>query len=108
MAEAIRGTSPTIKLMVPESINLREASKIYATFEQGKLHITKNSTDDGVYIVEQTNNVVAVPFTQEETLAFAEGVNVDIQLNWLTPLGERNATCVCSIRFGKQLLEEVI
>ena len=106
MAEAIRGTSPTIKLMVPESINLREASIIYATFEQGKLEVTKSSADNQIEFI--SDNVIAVSFTQEETFRFKEGANVDIQLNWKTPQGKRNATEVRSIRFGRQLLEEVI
>lgn len=106
MVEAVRGTSPTIKLMVPETINLREASIIYATFEQGKLSITKNSSADNFEFIE--DNIIGVPFTQEETFRFREGVNVDIQLNWLTQTGKRDATIIRSIRFGRNLFNEVI
>lgn len=104
----IRGVTPTLKLKVPESIDLGEAKTVYATFKQGSKKITKSGQD-----LDINGNVVGVYLTQEETLAFGS-LDVEVQLNWIyNDVGadgkpKRNATRIKKIPFDRQLLDEVL
>ena len=103
-----RGVTPTLRLKVPEGIDLGEAKTVYATFKQGSRVLTKSGPDLTV-----DGNIVGVYLSQEETLAFGP-VDVEVQLNWIySETGsdgkpKRNATKVKKIPFDRQLLDEVL
>ena len=99
----IRATTPTFTLTLPESseADLTEASKVFFTISQGSTAITKQVTPTDAHTVE-------VFLTQAESLSLRDGKSAELQLNWLTPSGDRIATYVKSIKVDKQLLKEVI
>lgn len=98
----IRGTTPTLRLTVPETVDLTEASMVYATIKQGKTAITKSGND-----LEVEAHRVSVYLSQEESLDFCEA-DAEVQLNWLYEDGRRNATIIKKIPFGKQLVGKVL
>lgn len=68
-----RGTTPTITFTLPEEINIAE---LYITFSQNKRTVLEKKLDD----VEINENVITLPLTQENTLAFYAPSPVYIQL----------------------------
>ena len=80
----IRGTTPTFQLkLADETVDLTQASNVYATFKQESNTITKTGAD-----IEVTANQVDVYFTQSETLSFKAGT-MYCQLNWTYSDGQR-------------------
>lgn len=98
----IRYTTPTITLIVETVI---PASDIYVTFKQGKKKLTK---DNPSVTVGDTTTTLLVPMTQEETAEFDSKDHVQVQVNWITPSGERYATRMSTVAAFENLLDEVI
>lgn len=98
----VRGTTPNITLTVPDTINLTEATTVYATIKQGKTVVTKVSDE-----MELSEHAAIIYLTQEESLRFADG-EAEVQLNWIFEDGRRNATKVKKLAFDRQLLGRVL
>ena len=99
----IRGTTPTFKLTIADqSVDLTDATNVYATFQQRNSTLTKTGASLTV-----TEHEVDVYLTQAETLAFSSG-GLEIQLNWTYSGGERACTNIVRINIGDNLVPEVL
>lgn len=107
----IRGTTPTFKLLInDETLDLTQASGVYASFEQGTTEILKTGNDLTISCTHgDTGNVneVDVFLSQSETLSFKVG-EILCQLNWTYANGERACTNIIRIKVGNNLIESVI
>lgn len=118
----VRGTTPDIVLTVPESVDLSQATNVYATFSQivepartaGASIASYNTIGGAAVTVTKSGSEltvdahsVSVYLTQEESLAFAEHW-VEVQLNWTDGSGRRFATKTARISISRQLLNEVV
>lgn len=96
----VRGTTPTFQLQITdETVDLTQATNVYATFKQESNTITKTGED-----IEVTANQVDVYFTQKETLSFKAGTMIYCQLNWTYEDGSRACSNIISIAVGKNLV----
>lgn len=68
-----RGTTPTH--IFETTIDLRGAVVLFMTYNQGKKTIVEKTIDD----IEVAEDKLTIKLTQEETLAFDLGKNVQIQ-----------------------------
>ena len=99
----IRATTPTFELKITDNtVDLTEASNVYATFSQQNRTITKS----GEALTIQARQV-DVYFTQEESLGFTAGT-IEIQLNWTYADGSRAATNITKVYVTDNLLAEVL
>lgn len=104
----IRGTTPTFKLIInDQSVDLTQASNVYATFKQNSVTITKTGED-----LEVSANEVDVYLSQEESLSFTSnsfGVcEIKCQLNWTYTGGMRASTKIVKIPLTENLVNEVL
>ena len=98
-----RGMTPSIKLTVPEDVDLTLMDDIVVSFDCNgvKVHKTGESLVISAHSIE-------VSLTQEDTLIFKEEWDLYAQINWLLD-GTRGGTDVCRVcRIGKQLYEQVM
>lgn len=111
----IRGTTPTFQLkIVDETLDLRLARNIYATFQQADNTLTKTGEDLVLTVTEETveetttyTNQVDVYLSQEESLSFKAG-NIYAQMNWTYADGNRACTNIISIKVGSNLIGSVL
>lgn len=96
-----RYTTPTHELLV-EGVDLTGCD-VYATYRQGRrtrtIRVEPEQTEEGT--------VLHVPFEQIETAEFRVGP-VDVQVNWVHPDGQRDATEIASVMATQNLLDEVV
>lgn len=78
----IRGTTPTLKLKL-NGIETSRLTSVYVTIKQGEKEVTKTYYDG---IIAESESVLSVPLTQEDTLTFRQGY-VSIQLRAMTTDG---------------------
>lgn len=97
----IRGTTPKLTLTV-QNADFSNLKNLYITFQQKDLVITKGKDD-----VDIDENVITVPFTQEETLSFSKGV-VDVQIRFTTDSDEALATTKTQFSVSDILRDGVI
>lgn len=99
----IRGTTPTFQLKITDStVDLTEASNVYATFAQYGKTLTKSGND-----IDITADQVDVYFTQAESLMFSKGT-IEVQLNWTYSDNSRAATNIIKVIISDNLLPEVL
>ena len=98
-----RYTTPTISLTV-NKIDLT-AYDVFVTFKSGNKTLTFTN-DDISMTFESPDTQIEIEFTQEQSALFSG--QALCQINWLTTGGERNATCIRSVNFSPNLLDEVI
>lgn len=99
----IRATTPTFELKITDnSVDLTQASNVYATFNQ----LNRTLTKTGEALTIQARQV-DVYFTQEESLGFTAGT-IEIQLNWTYADGTRAATNIVKVYVTDNLLAEVL
>lgn len=106
----IRATTPTFTLTIKsDTLDLSEAENIYVSLAQGKCFYLEKSGDAIELTVPRT---VEVWLSQEESISLAEGMPVEIQVNWTYLDGNGNvrraATKPKSVQVTKQLLKRVI
>ena len=102
-----RGTTPTYMFTLPDEVDLTIANKIFATFSRMDDTEILTKTDEDL---EVTTHSVGVYLTQEETLAFPNGV-LKFQLNWLYDsdgVTKRACTNIINITAQKNLKDEVL
>lgn len=75
----IRGTTPTLKLKL-KGIETSRLNSIYITLKQGNKEVTKMNVDG---IIAESESILSVPLTQEDTLTFSQGY-VSVQLRAMT------------------------
>lgn len=98
----IRYTTPTLVLEIEADLT---GADVYVTLRQACRELTKKNpaatTDEGV-------TTLNIPLTQEETSDFSDTLPVAVQVNWITPGGNRQATEIATFRTFANLLAEVI
>lgn len=100
----IQYTTPTITFIV-ETL-LYESDDIYVTFKQdGKEKLTKSSVD--ILDRDDKTTTISVLLTQEDTGSFDYEKTVEIQVNWVTSDGSRDATMPYKEPVFRNLLDEV-
>ncbi len=98
----IRYTTPTITLTI--NAVLPENAKAIVSLRQNRKQLDKEvEIDRG----EKTSTLV-VELTQSESAAFVSDAPVLVQVNWITPDGDRDATKVASVVAFDNLLDKVI
>lgn len=96
-------TTPTFTLSFSEEdLDLTQAASVYVTFQSGSYVLTKDAED--LTVQEKS---IDVYLTQNETARFQTGI-VEIQVNWITPNGNRAASTVGTCQISKQLLKRVV
>lgn len=101
-----QGTTPTFQLKIPNTVDLTQASKVYATFRQsGVTPITKTGAN-----ITVTAHQVDVYLSQAETLTFiaSDYIPLEIQLNWIYSDGSRRASDIVEIKVTENLINEVL
>ena len=99
----IRGTTPTFELKITDNtVDLTQATNVYATFAQWGKTITKTGND-----IDVTAQQVDVYFSQADSLSFSSGT-IEVQLNWTYTDGSRAATNIIKVVIGDNLLPEVL
>ena len=103
MGIMIRGTTPTFELKITAvTVDLTQATNVYATFAQWGKTITKTGND-----IDVTAQQVDVYFSQADSLSFSSGT-IEVQLNWTYTDGSRAATNIIKVVIGDNLLPEVL
>ena len=95
-------TTPTITL-IAAGVLITDA-EVYVTIAQGSKKLTKT---DATLEYTQSDTIVKVTLTQEETGAFEYDREVKVQVNWITD-GVRAATKIERVDCFENLLDEVI
>ena len=99
----IRGTTPTFELKITDvTVDLTQATNVYATFAQWGKTITKTGND-----IDVTAQQVDVYFSQADSLSFSSST-IEVQLNWTYTDGSRAATNIIKVVIGDNLLPEVL
>lgn len=98
----IRGTTPIHTFTLPFEVNLLKEVRI-------------SYAQSGIVVLEKTKadctlegSIITVKLTQEETLKFDSGKNIEMQLKVLTTGGEVLSTRIRSVDVGRCLNEEVL
>ena len=98
----IRYTTPTITLTINAVIP--EGAKAIVSLRQKKIQLDKEVTYDRG---DKTTTLI-VELSQSESAKFDASEPVLVQVNWITPDGDRNATKVASVVAFDNLLDKVI
>lgn len=99
-----RGTTPTLTIRLID-MDVKDLGSIYVTFKQNDRIPTKTNNEISV---DEENNAVSVPFSQEETLYFRKGM-IETQIRALLEDGTTAvASKVRSFSMEKILLDGVI
>lgn len=77
-----RGTTPTLEIKIT-GIEVAQLESIYVTLSQYKKQVTKEAEE---ITVDELNNILYVPLSQEDTLSLARGY-VYIQMRAVTKDG---------------------
>lgn len=103
LANIIRGTTPTLELIVPpDKLNLSDVTSLLIPISQrNEVLVLK---DMGEVLVDTQENTIGIYLTEEETLKFEVG-NAEIQLiYWIDTA--KYATSIATFRFNKILYEK--
>lgn len=98
----IRGTTPTHVYTLP--LDTADIKKIRIIYKQVGRELVQKTEDD----CELSGNTATVKLTQQETLMFNSGANVEIQVRVLTTGNDALASTVISVHAGRCLSEEVL
>lgn len=98
----IRYTTPTITLTVNADLT---GTDVYVNIAQGRKEIVKKNPG---MTVSEGETTLTVPLTQEETAAFSDSSPVEIQVNFISGGGIRNATTIATVQTFRNLLDEVV
>jgi hypothetical protein len=98
----IRGTTPTHTFELP--FDTRNIKKLAIYYSQGNEVMVRKGMEHCIF----KGNVVITTFTQEETLLFKHGKNVQVQMKIRTRDGETLASFIETIPVLKCLSNEVI
>lgn len=98
----IRGSTPTHTFTLP--IDAAQIDKLRITYAQnGKVLVTKTDAD-----ATMEGSVVQVKLTQEDTLAFKCNRDVEVQVEVLTPAGDKLPSNIIRVPVGRCLNDEVL
>ena len=96
-----RWTTPTHELVV-EGVDLTGCD-VYVDYKQGSRtrRVKVEPSFDG------TDTLLEVEWTQEQSAVFKPG-DVEVQVNWIHPHGERDATEIVTLEATRNLLNEEV
>ena len=97
-----RGTTPTHTFVLPFNVESLQAVQII--YRQGGENILILEKEDCTL----AGNAVAVRLTQEDTFAFKDVGNVEIQIRVLTADGEAMASDIMRVGCGRCLTEDIL
>ena len=97
-----RGTTPTHTFVLPFNVEAVQAVQII--YRQGGENVLVMDKDDCAL----TRNIISVRLTQEDTFAFKDSANVEIQIRVLTADGEATASDVMQVSCKECLTEDVL
>lgn len=100
----IRGTTPTFIFEIDTGGVEFEVERIWLTFKQGRVEITK--TENDICVTE--NSELIVTLTQDETLQFESGKMVEVQARILTKDDKALATEILQVHSNRILKGGVI
>lgn len=78
---------------------------VYVTYTQGRTEL--EVTEVGVAL-DGEDTVLTVELTQEQTGGFAYQRTVEVQVNWVTPDGKRDATRIKTIPVDRNNLDRQV
>lgn len=99
-----RGTTPTNTFTVP--IDLSDYT-VYISYQQNGKILVEKTGEDLTFNTDGDTHTITLSLSQEDTLAFAVG-DVQIQLRYVTPTGEANASNIILTNFDRILKDGVI
>ena len=100
-------TTPIESLFIPG--HSLTGSRIFVSFaDKCRKHTITVTEDIDVVQDDEQGSVIEVHLTQEQTGIFDRLEPIDIQVNWITQSGERNATEIVSVPCWENLMKEVI
>lgn len=97
-----RGSTPEIKINLPEKVDLSEMKEIWVTVKNFYTTITKKLSEGDV-IVDAEHNNVKIGLNQEETLSLSPG-QAKVQVRFLTN-GEQSFPTNEMVMTVKDILE---
>lgn len=95
-----RGTTPTLKFWLDESLDLTRLTQLYVTFKGAKAEVDipmENCT------IDYQENTVEVTMTQEQTLEFEDNEFVDMQIRM-----QMNDGMVFATNIEKRQMKEIL
>ena len=98
----IRGTTPTI-VITATGLSKISVEAAYLTIKQPGVEIEKTTPEISI-----DGDVLTVTLSQEETLSFAAGADVELQLRVLSKGGTAYASQIISTPVGRILKDGVI
>ena len=101
-----KGTTPTLSLEFPETVDLTEATSIAVTFSDGRGNKLMELTDSDIDV---SAHQIDIDLSQEQTLAMPK--DVLLQVNFLYVDGSTNRRCaseIAGLRFLNNLKNEVM
>lgn len=98
----IRGTTPTLRFMLPFSVDMLDV--VYITMQQDGDKVIEKTLED----CEKTENVLDVRLTQEETLELESGRTMEIQVRSRLKSGEAVASQIVLVSVDRILKDGVI
>ena len=87
-----RGTTPTITVTVPQSVDLTLATNVYATMKQNGFTLCKSGD-----VLTLTAHSCSFTLTQAESLRFVANTDAEIQLNWTYDNGLRGSIYILTL-----------
>lgn len=96
-----RWTTPTHELVV-EGVDLTGCD-VYVDYKQGSR--TRRVKCEPEY--DGSDTVLEVTWTQEQSAVFKPG-EVEVQVNWITEAGDRDATKIATFEATRNLLNEEV
>lgn len=97
-----RGTTPTHTFTLP--FDAESVQAVQVIYRQNGVNVLILDKDDCTL----SGNALSVRLTQEDTFAFDESANVEIQIRVLTADGEALASDPMQIRCGRCLTEDIL
>ena len=98
----IRYTTPTLVLEIEADLS---GADVYVTLRQACRELTKKNPAS---VIAEGVTTLTIPLSQIETADFSETLPVSVQVNWITPGGNRTATEIATFRTFANLLDEAI
>lgn len=98
-----KGTTPTLRLVL--DIDTAYLAKCWVTLRQAGQKITKTGAD---VVRGEDGKSLSLTLTQEETLGFAAGGSVEVQLRAIATTGEAVASEIATVPVDGILMDGVI
>ncbi len=106
----IQATTPTVILTLPNTVDLTTAQEVYVSFRQRSALAANNvltkTLGPSVWLAD--GHTINVYLTQTETLGFIPSRAIEVQVNWITAGGDREATLIATMGIADNIINEVI